>query len=62
VKLAADLPAAERMTIEVLRSDGAVFKALTQSRRNSPGPWTKNTAGRIELCNVQIPTRLSVKK
>ena len=62
VKLAADLPAAERMAIEVLRSDGAVFKALTQSRRNSPGPWTKNTAGRIELCNVQIPTRLSVKK
>lgn len=57
VRVAADLPAAERTPIEVLRTDTPTFTALIESRRNRRDEWYKVPAGRIDVCNVPLPVR-----
>ncbi|MCJ7452431.1 MAG: peptidylprolyl isomerase [Steroidobacteraceae bacterium] len=57
VRLAADVPAAERIGLEVMRTDTPTFEALVESRRNRQDDWYKVPAGHIELCNVPIPVR-----
>lgn len=57
IRLAADLPEAERPRIEVLRSDTPRFRALVESRRNRPEAWYQRQAGHIDLCNVPLPVR-----
>jgi peptidylprolyl isomerase len=57
VRLAADVPVAERSKLEVLRTDTATFAALVEARRNRRDAWYKVPAGYIDLCNVPIPTR-----
>jgi peptidylprolyl isomerase len=57
VRLAADLPYAERTNLEVLRSDSASFAAVAEARRNRHDDFYIAPAGYIELCNVPIPVR-----
>lgn len=57
VRLAADVPEAERERLEVLRTDTPTFTALVESRRNRSDEWYKRPAGHIELCNVPLPVR-----
>jgi len=57
VRLAADVPEAERARIEVLRTDTATFAALVEARRNRRDDWYKVPAGYIDLCNVPLPVR-----
>jgi peptidylprolyl isomerase len=57
VKLAADVPETERSKFEVMRTESASFKAVTEAQRNRGGPWTKVAAGHVDLCNVPIPVR-----
>eukprot|EP01034_Spumella_vulgaris_P027846 gene27846-34626_t len=57
VRLAADVPEAERVKLEVMRTDSASFKAVAEAQRNRGGPWTKVPSGYVELCNVTIPVR-----
>ena len=57
VRLASELPAAERVRLEVLRSDTPAFAALVDSRRNRHDDWFVRPAGYIELCNVPLPVR-----
>jgi peptidylprolyl isomerase len=57
IRVAADLPEAERSAIEVLRTDTAAFRALIEARRFRREPWFTSPAGRIELCNVPLPVR-----
>lgn len=57
VKLAADVPDAQRSRFEVMRTDSASFKAVAEAARNRGGPWTKVAAGHVDLCNVPIPVR-----
>jgi peptidylprolyl isomerase len=57
VRIAADVPAAERSNFEVIRTDTATFAALIESRRNRPEEFFKVPAGHIELCNVPIAER-----
>jgi len=57
IRIAADLPAAERTNLEVLRTDTPTFAALVESRRNRHDDWFKVPAGYVELCNVPIPVR-----
>lgn len=59
VRLAADVPAAERTNLEVMRTDTPTFTALIESRRNRHDDWYKVPAGKIDLCNVPIPVRLA---
>ncbi len=57
VRIAADVPPAERSNLEILRTDTPLFTALIESRRNRPEAWFKVQAGHIELCNVPLPVR-----
>lgn len=55
--LAADLPAKDRLPLQVLRTDTPTFAALVESRRNRRDDWYHVPAGRIDLCNVPVPVR-----
>lgn len=57
VRLAADLPEAERSKFEVMRTDSATYQAVVEAQRNRGGPWTKVASGKIDLCNAPIPVR-----
>ena len=57
VRLASEVPAAERVRLEVLRTDTSTFTALVDSRRNRHDDWFVRPAGYIELCNVPLPVR-----
>lgn len=61
IRLAADVPAAERANLEVLRTDTQTFTDLVESRRNRQDEWYKVPAGRIDVCNVPIPVRKAAK-
>ena len=57
VRVAADVPAGERVALEVLRTDTPTFAALVEARRNRREEWFHSPVGHIELCNVPIPVR-----
>jgi len=57
VRVAADVPAAERVALEILRTDTPTFATLIDIRRNRREEWFKQPVGRLELCNVPIPVR-----
>lgn len=57
VRVAEDVPRAERTELEVLRTDTPAFTQLVESRRNRREEWFKRPAGHVELCNVPIPVR-----
>jgi peptidylprolyl isomerase len=57
MRVAADVPEAERSRLEVLRTDTATFDALVEARRNRRDEWYKRPAGYIDLCNVPLPVR-----
>lgn len=57
IRLAADVPVAERTPLEILRTDTPTFAALIESRRNRRDDWYKVPAGKIDLCSVPIPVR-----
>ncbi|MGO4380592.1 peptidylprolyl isomerase [Pseudoduganella sp. RAF19] len=57
VRLAADVPEAERSKFEVMRTESASFKAVADASRNRGGPWNKVSPGHVDLCNVPIPVR-----
>ncbi len=58
IRLASDVPAAERERIEVLRTDTPLFDAMVESRRNRRDDFYKRPAGHIDLCNITIPVRV----
>lgn len=55
--LAADLAEAERVALEVFRTDTPAFGQLMEARRNRREDWFLDPVGRVELCNVPIPVR-----
>jgi len=57
VSLAADVPAAERSRLEILRTDSPLFTQLIEARRNRQESWFHHKAGHIDVCNVPIPVR-----
>ena len=57
VRVAADVPEGERTPLEVLRTDTATFAAYLEARRNRHEEWFKVPAGRIDVCNLPVPTR-----
>jgi peptidylprolyl isomerase len=57
IRVAADVPAAERTALDVLRTDTPTFAALIEARRNRTDEWFKYKVGRVELCNVPVPVR-----
>jgi cyclophilin family peptidyl-prolyl cis-trans isomerase len=57
MRLASDVPQAERTPIEVLRTESATFRSVLAQRRERHEPWFKHNPGAIDLCNVPLPVR-----
>jgi peptidylprolyl isomerase len=58
VRIAADVPAAERTPIQVLRTNSGTFRAVLDQRRQRHEPWFKFSPDHIDLCNVPLPVRM----
>ncbi|MEA3173972.1 MAG: hypothetical protein QOF42_1383 [Gammaproteobacteria bacterium] len=59
MKLASDVPDAQRTPIEVLRTDSATFRAVLAQRRDHHEAWYKYSPGVIDLCNIPLPVRVA---
>jgi peptidylprolyl isomerase len=57
VRLAANVPEAERTALEVLRTDTPLFTKYVESRRNRRDGWYIAPAGHTDVCNITIPVR-----
>ncbi len=57
MRMAADVPAAQRTELEVLRTDTPTFLAYVEARRSRHEEWFKVPAGHVDVCNVPIPSR-----
>lgn len=57
VRLATEIPEAERPRLEALRTDTPTFAAYVEARRNRRDDWFLVPAGRIDVCNVPLPVR-----
>jgi peptidylprolyl isomerase len=57
VKVAADVPEAERAHLEVMRTESATYQAVLDAQRKRGGPWNKYSPNYLDLCNAQIPVR-----
>lgn len=60
VRVASDLPEAQRTELEVLRTDTPTFAAFVEARRNRREEWFKVPAGHVDVCNVPLVTRPKV--
>ncbi|HYI64625.1 MAG TPA: peptidylprolyl isomerase [Allosphingosinicella sp.] len=57
IRVAADLPAAERPQFEVMRTDTETFSRYVTGRANRGGTFFQVPAGGVEICNVNVPVR-----
>ena len=57
LRVAADVPEAERTPVEILRTDSASFAALIASRRNRPEEFFVYRPDHIDVCGVPVPVR-----
>ena len=57
IRLAADLPVADRLALQVLKTDSPTFKALAEAKRVRRDAWYRRSPGRLGLCNIQVPVR-----
>jgi len=62
IRLASEVPEAERTPIQVLRTDSKTFADATEARRNRVDDFYKRPAGHIDLCNVPVPVREPPRK
>jgi cyclophilin family peptidyl-prolyl cis-trans isomerase len=59
MRVAADLKPNDRLPLQVLRTDTALFAAIIEARRNRRDDFYKRPAGHIDLCNVPLPVRMA---
>ncbi len=57
MRLASEVPQAERTPLQLLRTDSQAFIDATEARRNRVDDFYKIPAGHIDLCNVPLPVR-----
>lgn len=57
LRVAADLPAAERPRFEYLSTEGATFARYAEARANRRDPFFIVPAGGADICNIPVPVR-----
>ena len=57
VRLMADVPEADYVALELLRTDSDTFRSLIEARRNRRDDWYKMPAGAIDVCANGLPAR-----
>ena len=58
VTVGADLPAGQRVELELLRSDAPIFADYLRALRSRKAAWFVEPTDRLEICNARIPVRL----
>ncbi len=58
IQLASELPAEQRVAVQVLRTDSKTFADTVEARRNRVDGFYKRAAGHIDLCNIPLPVRV----
>jgi peptidylprolyl isomerase len=58
IRLASEIPEAQRIKLQVLRTDTQTFRDATEARRNRVDDFYKRPAGHIDLCSVPIAVRV----
>lgn len=58
VRLAADLPPAQRPSLEVLRTDSTTFATLIEAKRNRRDAFYAVPPGKVDLCSIDVPVRM----
>jgi peptidylprolyl isomerase len=57
IRVASDIPAAERPRFEMMRTDTPTFARYVQGRANRGGTFFNRPAGGIDVCNAPVPVR-----
>jgi len=57
IRLASEVPEAERSALQLLRTDTQTFRDMVEARRNRVDDFYKRPAGHIDLCNIPLPVR-----
>jgi peptidylprolyl isomerase len=57
VRLGSDVPAAERIELEVMRTDTPTFAAFVDARANRDRDGFMIGMGGVDLCNIRVPVR-----
>jgi peptidylprolyl isomerase len=58
IRVAADLPqGGPAGALEVLRTEGETWDRFVDTRRHRRDAWFLEPTGRVELCNIWVPTR-----
>lgn len=57
VRVQADIPPAERIALDALRTDTPTWGRFVEARRSRHESWFVEPGGHIELCNVPLPVR-----
>jgi peptidylprolyl isomerase len=57
VRLASDMPEAERPRYETMRTDSPAFADYVLGRANRGGDFFKRPAGGVDICNAAVPVR-----
>lgn len=63
IRVAADVPPAERAIVQTLRTDSRAFAAILDIHRHraASSPWYKRSAGKVELCGEPVPVRVGAR-
>ena len=59
IRLASDLPAKDRIPLQVLKTSSKSFTAYVEARRNRHNDWFVRPAGAIDACNIPLPVRIA---
>lgn len=59
VRVAADMPAKDRPSVQVLRTDSATFARLINARRNGHNAFYTHPPGKLELCAMNVPVKVT---
>ena len=57
IRLASELPAAERPRFEYLSTEGETFAKYADARANRRDPFFIVPAGGADICNIPVPVR-----
>ena len=57
VRMASELPPAQRLKLEYLKPGTRAFAAYVEARRNRHNDWFVRPAGAIDACNIPLPVR-----
>lgn len=62
IQVGVDMRPADRVSLEVMKTDTTSFKKLIAARKNRTGDWFIHRHDYIDACSIQVPVRLKNKE